>query len=147
MDVIKLKLLRILFYSDLHATRLILAVAELIWAITLLMPGKTFGRPTYHMMEHIIENENVWALIWLLSAAMQTYILITGRYHERFSVIFAGFNMMLWWVAAVSMYLSVSPPPAAISGEAALALGASWAYLRSGWTPKEFRRSHADITA
>jgi hypothetical protein len=147
MGKIKLKLLRIVFYSDLHATRLILAFAEILWAVTLLAPGKTFGRPTYHMMEHIIENENIWAAVWIFSVVMQGYILVTGRYHERFSVIFAGFNMMLWWVVTVSMYLSVSPPPAAISGETALALGASWVYLRSGWMPKEYRRSHADICA
>jgi hypothetical protein len=147
MCKIKLKLLRIVFYSDLHATRLLLAIAEIIWAVTLFMPGKTFGRPTYHMMEHIIQDENIWAVIWTLSALMQSYILVTGRYHERFAVIFAGFNMLLWWVVTVSMYLSVTPPPAAISGEVALAIGASWVYLRSGWTPKEYRRSHADIAS
>jgi hypothetical protein len=140
-----LKLLRIGYYSDLHATRFVLALSELIWAITLLWPGDTFGRPTYKFMSQLIPSEELWGIIWLFSAITQFYILITGKYHERPSVIFAGFNSILWWTCVISMYLSVSPIPAAISGEAALAFAASWIYVRSGWIPQGSRRSHADL--
>ena len=144
MNRICIKLLRLGYYSDLHATRAVLAISEFFWAITLFMPGDTFARPTYKVMAQFIHDEDIWACIWLFSACLQLYILITGRYHERFSVVFAGFNSMLWWSVVISMYMSVSPVPAAISGEAALALAASWIYVRSGWIPKGSRRSHAD---
>lgn len=151
IDKIKLKLLRILFYSDLHATRCLLFLAEAIWAITLMIPNflgsgdGCFSRPTYKIMSQICHYEEAWSVVWACSALAQLYVIIKGDYHGRFSVVFSGFNMLFWWVVVTSMYGSVSPPAAAISSETALAIGASWVYLRSGWTPKEYRRSHADI--
>ena len=127
-----LRLLRIMFYSDLHGTRLVLGLAEFIWFLTLVMPGDTFDRPTYTLMKHFIASEEVWSAIFLFSSVTQIYILATGKYHERPSVIFAGFNSILWWFVTISMYLSVSPMPAAISGECALAFAASWVYVKSG---------------
>lgn len=126
--------IRILFYSDLHATRVLLGIAELVWAITLLMPGDTFGRPTYSVMSQIMKEE-AWAMIFLWSAITQFSIVMRMDYHSRFSTYFAGWNSILWWYVVTSMYLSVSPPPAAISGELALAIGAAWVWCRSGLKP------------
>ena len=145
MNKICHKLLRLAFFSDLHATRFTLALAEFIWSITLLWPGDTFGRPTYAIMSHTLPSEELWGMIWMFSAITQFYILISGKYHDRSSVIFAGFNSVLWWYVTISMYLSVTPPPAAISGEAALSVAAAWIYIRSGWIPLGVRRApHAD---
>lgn len=135
------KLLRLAFFSDLHGARFTLALAEFIWAVSLLWPGDTFDRPTYLVMKHVIPSEEVWGLIWLFSAMTQFYILISGKYHDKPSVIFAGFNSILWWFATISMYMSVYPPPAAISGEAALSVAAAWIYIRSGWIPIGSRSS------
>lgn len=144
-SVISKKLLRLAFFSDLHGMRATLVFAEFIWAATLLWPGDTFVNPIYGVMKHTLPSDELWGLIWLFSAMTQFYILITGNYHERASVIFAGFNSMLWWYVTLSMYLSVYPPPPAISGEAALSLGAAWIWIRSGWLPIGSRREpHAD---
>ena len=129
------RVMKLILFSDLHATRFSLGIAEFIWAITLLWPGDTFGRPTYKIMQHVMPSEELWGLIWLFSSVTQLYILFSGKYHAMPSVIFAGFNMILWWFVTVSMYLSVFPPPAAISGEAALAMAATWIWIRSGWIP------------
>lgn len=136
----KLRLLKIAFYSELHATRVLLSIAELLWAFTLFMPGDTFSRPTYAIMAHTLPSEELWGLIWLFSGVTQMYIVFSGHYHERPAVMFAGFNSILWWFVTISMYLSVSPLPAAISGEAALSLGAAWVWARSGWIPCGARR-------
>ena len=136
--------LRLAFYSDTHVVRFLLALSELIWGITLLAPGDTFGRPTYAVMSHILPSEELWGFIWIFTAITQFYILTTGCYHDRASVIFAGFNAMLWWFVVIAMYCSVWPIPAAISGEFALAVGASWVYVRSGWIAVGARRCHAD---
>jgi hypothetical protein len=122
---------RIAFYSDLHGTRFLLALAELVWAVTLFMPGNTFDRPTYTVMSHTMP-ENMWAFIFMMTASFQLSILLRGDYHSRFSTYFAAWNTALWWYVVVSMYMSVSPPPAAISGELALAFGAGWVWIRSG---------------
>ena len=127
------------FYGNLHSARFLLALAETVWFFTLAWPGDTFNRPTYHLMS-ALGAEEVWAVVFFFTAICQWYILLVGRYHTRFAVSFAFVNMMLWLGVTVSMYLSVFPPPAAISGELALAFGASWVYLRSGF-PGHGRRA------
>lgn len=126
-----IRLIKIAFYSDLHGTRFLLTIAEALWAITLFAPGETFDRPTYRVMSEIM-SENAWALVFLFSAVTQFSILIRMDYHSRFSTYFAGWNSVLWWFVVVSMHLSVTPPPAAVSGELALAIGAAWVWIRSG---------------
>lgn len=132
------RMLKIVFYSDLHGTRFMLALAEAIWAITLFMPGDTFARPTYAVMSHVMP-EDAWAFIFAISAVTQLSILIRCEYHTTFATTFAGWNSVLWSFVVCSMYFSVSPPPAAISGEAALAFGAAWIWIRSGLKLKGVR--------
>ena len=132
MRNVYLRMFRILFFSDLHATRFTLGLAELIWAITLAWPGDTFDRPTYTAMARVM-HEEAWALVFLLSGVTQWVILATGRYHERFPMLFAAWNTCLWWFACITMYMSVYPPPAAISGELALAIASLWVFVRTGY--------------
>lgn len=125
-----MRLLKIIFYSDLHGTRFLLGLAELIWAYNLLLPSNTFDRPTYAVMSHVM-SENAWAFAFALSAITQFTILIRCEYHTQFATAFAGWNSVLWTFVVISMYLSVAAP-AAISGETALAVGAAWVWIRSG---------------
>ena len=94
--------LKVAMFSDLHATRFTLGFAELLWAITLLWPGDTFGRPTYTIMAKMW-SEETWGVIFLLSSITQFSILMSMRYHDRFSVIFAGWNAALWIFVVLSM--------------------------------------------
>lgn len=119
-------------HSQVHSARWLLATAETIWAVTLFWPGDTFDRPTYNQMALLLP-ELGWATVFAMFAVGQWAILLSGRYRTRSAIVFAFLDQMLWWYVVVSMYVSVYPPPAAISGELALALGASWAYLRSGF--------------
>lgn len=134
------RFIQIMFHSDLNATRWTLAVAEMLWAVTLLWPGDTFDRPTYTVMSHVMAEE-AWGMVFLISSATQFAILFDGKYHETFAVLFAAWNSALWWYVVISMYLSVTPPPAAISGELALAMAAGWIWLRSGYIIQGGRRS------
>jgi hypothetical protein len=95
------------------------------------MPGDTFVRPTYAILASIAP-ETVWAFLFLIMGMLQSYILLKGEYHDRLAVWFAATNMTFWTFVCVSMVLSISPFPAAISGEIALAFGASWIFIRSG---------------
>lgn len=118
-----------LFDSDLVASRLIIALAEWFWFALLLWPGDTMTRPTYHVMSHVM-TEPAWAFVFLMSAVAQTSIVLCQCYHTLFARMFSGFNAALWSFVVISMLLSVSPPPAAISGEIALALASLWIWLR-----------------
>ena len=138
MSITRLKYLAM--YGNMHSARFLLALSESIWCVALLWPGDTFTRPTYNIMGNLM-SEPLWALVFFFTALMQWQILLTGRYHAKYAVAFACWNMMLWWFVVISMYLSVYPPPAAISGELALAFGASWVFVRSGFPHQKGRRS------
>lgn len=131
MSKTKLRAIELIYGSDLHATRFMLGLAELVWAIALIWPGDTFSRPTYSMMASIAPEE-CWAVVFGMSAYIQFCILFHGNYHSRLAVIFACFNSLFWIFTVISMYMSVYPPPGAISGELALAFGAAWVFIRSG---------------
>ena len=144
----KKHLVDLIYSSDLYATRFLLGFAELVWAITLLWPGDTFGRPTYFAMQRLT-GEEVWGVIFLVSAICQFAILRSRCFHSPAAVFFAGWNSILWITVVVSMYMSVYPPPAAISGELALALGSSWIFVRSGSVSATTKQSqtHGRIVA
>ena len=120
---------RALWDSDLVATRVSLAVGESLWAVMLLWPGDTFTRPSYKVMSHVM-HEEAWGLLLLLSSATQLTIVMRDQYHHWFARLFAGWNAVLWCFLCVSVLLSVSPPPAAIGGELALAFAAFWVWIR-----------------
>jgi len=122
----------IFFYADLHAVRCIIGLAEMIWAVTLLWQGNTFIRPAYFEMAKIA-TEEAWGMVFIISSVTQFGIVMKGDYHSRFSTYFAGWNFALWLFVTISMYMSVFPPPAAISGETALMIAAGWIWIRSGY--------------
>lgn len=131
MNFLRSRLLHIALFGNMHSARFILAIAELTWFVTLAWPGDTFDRPTYFVMAALF-SEGMWAAVFLLAAGFQWFILMTGNYHDKLAVGFAFCNSLLWWTVVLSMYASVTPPPAAISGEFALAIGATWVFVRSG---------------
>lgn len=118
-----------LFESDLIATRLSLAIAELLWAVMLLWPGNTFDRPTYFWMSQFA-SELTWALVFLGSGLYQGYVVAAQKVRSREAEVFAYFNAFLWLFTVGCMLVSVYPPPAAIGGEISLAVAAFWIAMR-----------------
>ena len=131
---------RVIWDTDLIATRFLLAMAEFLWALMLLWPGDTFGRPTYNHMSMVM-HEQAWAFVFALSAGTQATIVLLHDFHSRFSRYFAAWNASLWSFVVVSMLLSVYPPPAAIAGEIALAFGAIWIWVRPYILVEGYRRA------
>jgi hypothetical protein len=135
------RLMRLILYSDLHATRIVLCISELIWGISLLMPGDTFSRSkTYSGMAYIAD-EPTWGVIWLISGIAQGIIVWTGCYHSQPSVWFAGVNSFIWWLVVVSLYSCVWPMNSVASGDIALAIASTWVWVRSGWTPEKIHEA------
>lgn len=77
--------------------------------------------------------EQVWAFIFGISAGVQLYLILVQNYFSKFAQIFAGWNALFWSLVVISIYNSVTPPPAAISGELSLAIAAAWVFVRSGY--------------
>lgn len=120
---------RLLFDTNMVTIRILLAIAEFLWGILLLWPGDTFGRPTYNIMSSVMP-ENRWGIVFLMTSAMQITIVAKEDFHSREARYFAFCNMLLWAFVVLSMMKSVYPPPAAISGEIALAMAAWWIWFR-----------------
>ena len=118
-----------MFESDLIATRLSLAVAELLWAVMLLWPGNTFDRPTYFWMSQF-GSETLWAFVFSVSGLYQGYIVAAQKVRSRQAEVFACFNAFIWVFTIGCMLASVYPPPAAIGGEISLAVAACWIAIR-----------------
>ncbi len=131
---------RAIFDSDLIASRILLAWAEFLWAVMLFWPGDTFGRPTYAAMAHIM-NEQAWGFVFAISSAFQITIILQESFHTAFARYFAAWNATLWAVVVIGMLLSVYPPPAAISGEIALAFAAGWIWIRPYILTEGIRRA------
>ena len=120
---------RSLFDTQMVTSRILLAMAECIWGVLLLWPGETFGRPTYSMMADVMP-EDCWGLLFLATSLMQMRIVASEQFYCREARYFAFYNMLLWAFVVYSMLKSVYPPPAAISGEIALAMAAWWIWFR-----------------
>lgn len=132
---------RALWESDLIASRLTLFLAEMLWAIMLLWPGDTFGRPTYTAMT-AAAREEIWAFVFIFSAFVQLYIVVNECYTTAFTKIFTGWNAALWIYVVIGMLGSVYPPPAAIGGEIALAILATWIFIRPFFLEMMYRRAY-----
>lgn len=145
MSKLKCKLLRLAFYSDLHGIRIVLAIAEFIWAASFMIPGDTVDRPIYEVMKKVLPEDEYWAMVWIVLAVVQFYIVCTGRYHDRFAVWFAAGSSIVWWFVTCSMYFSVYPPSANTSGDLALAMASTFVWVRSGWIAAGARRCHVDL--
>jgi len=120
---------RSFFDTQMVSTRLVLALSEFTWAVLLLWPGDTFGRPTYTGMAAIM-TESHWGAVFLATAVMQLAIITRGNFHSREARYFAAFNAALWLFVVGSMLASVYPPPAAISAEIVLSIAAFWIWFR-----------------
>ena len=120
---------RALFDSDLIATRLALFLGEALWAIMLFWPGDTFSRPTYSWMG-AVAPELAWAVAFGVSAVLQISIVIYEQCNRVWAHVFAVWNALLWASSIALMLAGVYPPPAAIGGEAALAVSALWVAVR-----------------
>lgn len=120
---------RALWDTDFLSSRITLAIGEFFWAIMLLWPGDTFDRQTYSHMAAVMP-ENAWGLLFLASGVTQLSIVLIEDMHSRFARYFAAWNAALWCYTVYAMIASVYPPPAAIGGEIALAITATWIFTR-----------------
>ena len=121
---------RLIWDSDLVGSRFTLAMAEFLWAFLLFWPGNSFDRPIYTILKSIM-CEDYWALIFLITASIQTGIILSNRLHNRFARSFAAFNAVLWLFVVGSMTVSLYPPAtAAMAGEMAIAITATWICVR-----------------
>ena len=119
---------RLIWDSDLIASRGILSLAEFIWAIILFIPGNTF--PNNEIPHLAILSEHMWGLIFLCSGCIQIYIILYEHMGTNFAKIFAAFNAFLWIYLVLTIIIDSYPPVVGVAGELALMITAIWIWLR-----------------
>lgn len=144
MNEINNKLLRILFYADLNPLRVILAISELMWAISLIWPGSTMSREAYRVLWSIWPYDEAWGVLFLFTGVSQLYIVLSNCLHTKCARMFAGYNAALWAFVSTSMYIGIYPPPAGTSSGVAMAAASAWVFVRTGWIPQGGRRRAGD---
>ena len=119
---------RLVWDSDLVSSRFTLALAELIWAIMLFIPGKTFAETAFPKLGFL--SEYTWGFIFLISGIIQISIVLYEHMGTRFSKTFAAFNALLWTYLVFAILIDSYPPVAGIAGEIALMIAAIWIWVR-----------------
>lgn len=144
----KLRLMRLLFQSDLEATRFTLALGAIFIGLGFLWPVDTFpteaqltagtGRHTYALMARIM-SENLWGIAFLTQGCVMLHSLLFERYNSRLLWLDAFFGMLLWTVSISACYLAYwngfdhiteYRPPAIMGGEVAAAMASWWVFIR-----------------
>lgn len=119
----------ILFNGDISQLRLILGFSEILWGLNCLYPGDSFSRDQYAGMAAIM-SEEMWGVVFLMSAIIQISIVIFHLEYKIMSRIFSFWNMVIWGVSVFSIFLSIHPPEIAMSGELVLFMVSFWSFLR-----------------
>ena len=144
----KNRLYRLLFRSDLEATRFTLAFGAIFIGLGFLWPVDTFptaaqisagsGRHTYALMAQMMP-EWAWGLAFLTQGIVMLQSLVTGNYNCRLLWLDAFFGMVLWTVSISACYLAywngfanimTYRPPAIMGGEVAAAMASWWVFIR-----------------
>ena len=130
---------RVIWDSDLIASRFTLALSEFFWAILLIWPGEVFSRPPYTHLAAVM-CEEAWGLVFLMSGVTQLTIILQNDLHSKFARYFAAWNAALWVYVIANLMISIYPPPADIGGEIAMALAALWIYIRPYLLAEGYKR-------
>jgi len=120
------RLRKILLLSDLHATRITLATAEL------LTLNDVIRHPKLHTVGNMLATlpVSVWVGLLGFTGLAQIYFIIRGQYHDHDAILFAGWNAMLWiLMTTISIVRDGMFPGPTL----ALTFSASWIFVRSGF--------------
>ena len=142
------RLIRLLFRSDLEATRFTLSLGAIFIGLGFLWPVSVFpteaqlaagtGRHTYALMAQIMP-EWAWGLAFTTQGCVMLYSLLRNSYTCRLLWLDAGLGCLLWTVSIGACYaaywqgwanLMLYRPPAIMGGEVAAALASWWVFVR-----------------
>ena len=117
--------------SNTDLFQIFMAMASLSWSALLFHGGLggTFVEPEYHIMAHYA-NEYVWGLLFLIQGVCGLVTTLLKSKNIIVSLTSSILGCILWTASCVSIFLSVSPPPADISAGLITAWFSWWLLLR-----------------
>lgn len=132
--------------SDLIATRFMLAIGALLWAVMLLIPNNTFDRPMFTIVKQVMPEE-FWGILFLIQGMAALYALFGGTRRKILIFVDSVLGCFLWTSITAGMIFSTltanatTSAPAAASSSIVLTLASCWVLARY---PKSNQKSNID---
>lgn len=121
----------LILYSDTTPTRFMLAIAATFWCVLLAYPGHTFDRPVYLYMSRVAP-EWMWSVVWGFHAVGMWWRTFSSVQHPVAALIINSLGVMLFTMAAISIFLTLTlPVPAAIAADLVFAVASFWVLIRT----------------
>lgn len=120
-----------LLYSDTLPTRIFLAFAGWIWALSFATPGKVLDVAGFAWLG-LIANEWQWFSAWLIYAIAKTWRILSGTRRVFIALVINFFGFLLFGMTAVATSFAVFPIPPVWPANIVLAMAALWLLVRTG---------------
>lgn len=124
-----LKKICYLLESPLIAARILVFLASILWAITLLWPNSNMSGSLYVAMFDIF-GEVVWGILFLVISILQIVSIIANSCKTRVPLIISCLTLFFWGFVVALAYSTVYPPPPISSGNLAIALVSAWIVVK-----------------
>lgn len=117
---------------DLAGARVTVAIGSLVWAVVLLFMGPQFDRPAYRYLAPLAPQW-AWGAAFGVVGVLQFFrslrkVPITQGYY---TCVVSGLIAWLWCHVAASLWLALTPPPAIVAGNVALAIMSGVVFIRT----------------
>jgi hypothetical protein len=118
---------RIMVFSDSHATRFTLALAEVMMSYNFLFDHRSLQ---FQALERL-GYDWTWGGIMVVTTLLQIRFLLKGKYHGKDAAWFAAWDA-LWWIFLTSAVFSMKDGMPAT--QLAIAASSAWVFVSSGFT-------------
>lgn len=126
------RLFTLLCVESSVGTRLLIALAGLLWGIDLLIQPEFVGSRLLYTGMALIMPEWLWGALFVLVSLLNIFVVWCRLLGSKLELYVTGFISFYWWFVVVSLYTGTSPPPPALTCELAIAIATSWVFLRTG---------------
>lgn len=115
--------------SPLTAARILIFIASILWAVTLLWPYSSMNGSVYAAMFDIF-GDVVWGILFLIISVSQIVSIMVNSCTSRIPLIISCVTLFFWGFVVALAYSTVYPPPAISSGNLAIALVSAWIVVK-----------------
>lgn len=141
-ELLSLRYYSFVFWNkDTSTAQFFIGLAGVFWATMLFLPGDPFAREFYALMAEFM-SEQAWATFFLLHGI---YMILMStrlfRIPHLVELVVTLTGCVLWSGSAISMVISVYPPPA-VAAELALAIASWWVLVRAECPTTHFREAN-----
>lgn len=119
------------WHADTTTIRLILALASLVYATGLMLPGVDLSQPNFAIMRQTMCKEG-WALLFFLHWLGMSWRFLDPKPRVGWALFINSFGLLVWTVSTFTINRSYPVYAPGTSLEIVVCLFSAWALLRTG---------------